>query len=235
MAELIEASKRGEDSPTHDKRNSARSMSSRALLSLLLLLASTSQTGAWDGHQRFARTAATACLAAATCLGQGAIAADRNGVKYEGPSPSGVQWYDYRTSKVDGPVAKAGSKVGLNIKGYLAGRNGWQFLDTTQNEENLIRLTIGATPCIRGLELGLTGEGPLPPMHEGDKRRLIIPSRLGYQSSEQQPLPLSEDFRRRLFSTVLNAQRSQQEKKALGDSIVGELVLDVELFRVKNR
>ena len=202
---------------------------------LLLLLASASLSCAWDGHQRLARAAATACLAAATCLSQGAVGADRNGVQYKGPSPSGIQWYDYRPSKGDSPVAKAGSKVGLNIKGYLAGRNGWQFLDTTSSEENLIRLTIGATPCIRGLELGLTGDGPLPPMHEGDKRRLVIPSRLGYLSSEQQPLPLSEDFRRRLFSTVLNAQRSQQEKKALGDSIVGELILDVELFRVKNR
>ena len=76
----------------------------------------------------------------------------------------------------------------------------------------------------------------MPPMHKGDKRRLIIPSRLGYISKDQQPIPKSEDYQRRLYSTVLNQQRSAVESRALGgDSVVGELILDVQVMRLKNK
>jgi len=64
--------------------------------------------------------------------------------------------------------------------------------------------------------------------------RLIVPSRLGYTDYNQQPVPYDEDNRRRLYSTVFNVERGSRERKALGDSIVGELVIDVYLKRLKN-
>jgi len=178
-------------------------------------------------------------LAGLTISLDGATAAERSGVQYT-KSPSGIGFYDYPQQKQRGSEeARLGSKVVLEVKGYLAGRNGWEYLDTTSSddEDDVVRLTLGSTPAIRGLELGLLGETPImPPMHRGDKRRLIIPSRLGYISKDQQPIPKSEDYQRRLYSTVLNQQRSAVESRALGgDSVVGELILDVQVVRLKNK
>ena len=154
-------------------------------------------------------------------------------------SSSGISYYDYPQNTVirssPNDVAKMGSKLAVEIKGYLAGRNGWQFIDTTSVEDGEIRLVIGKTPVIKGLEIGLIGDGnTVSPMKLGEKRRLVIPSRLGYLNLDQQPIPLDPDNKRRLYNTVFNAQRRDREKEALGDSIVGELILDVQLKRVKN-
>lgn len=184
------------------------------------------------------RRAAASLLALTISVG-GAAAAERSGVQYT-KSPSGIGFYDYPQQQQRGSEeARLGSKVVLEVKGYLAGRNGWGYLDTTasDDEDDVVRLTLGSTPAIRGLELGLLGESPImPAMHKGDKRRLIIPSRLGYISKDQQPIPKSEDSQRRLYSTVLNQQRAAVESRALGgDSVVGELVLDVQVVRLKNK
>jgi len=173
-------------------------------------------------------------------------ATERSGVRYI-KSESGIGFYDYplRDGKERGrEEARLGSKAVLEVKGYLAGRNGWNFIDTSatndvdnNNDDDVVRLTLGKTSAIKGLELGLLGDGPsMPPMHQGDKRRLVIPSRLGYTGDrDQQPVPRSDDNKRRLYSTVLNQQRSSVESKALGgDSVVGELILDVEVVRLRN-
>ena len=168
-----------------------------------------------------------------------AFAVDRSAVVQYVKSSSGISYYDYpqntviRSSPKD--VAKIGSKLAVEVKGYLAGRNGWQFIDTTSVEDGEIRLVIGKTPVIKGLEIGLIGDGnTVSPMMLGEKRRLVIPSRLGYLNLDQQPIPLDPDNKRRLYNTVFNSERRDREKKALGDSIVGELILDVQLKRVKN-
>lgn len=180
-------------------------------------------------------------------------AVERNGVRYTKAS-CGLAYYDYpstssstvssNTNDADQGVAREtavqqrGSKVSIDVKGYLAGRNGWQFIDTTAEGGEPLRLITGQSKMIRGLEMGLSGAGcdDVPPMEKGRKRRLVIPSRLGYVSAGQDeaPMPTSEDNRRRLYSTVFNRERGVREKEALGDSIVGELILDVDLRRVKN-
>lgn len=76
----------------------------------------------------------------------------------------------------------------------------------------------------------------MPAMKQGGKRRLVIPSSLGYKSRDQQPLPAEEDQLRRLFSTVFNKERILREESAFGgDSITGRVVLDVELLRLKQQ
>lgn len=146
---------------------------------------------------------------------------------------TGIEYYDY--SNGDGPSAQTGSKVSLNYKGRLAGRQGWIYDDTFESGEP-IRLVIGTTKCIRGLEIGLIGDGEdMPPMKRGSKRRLVIPSRLGYTSKDEQPIPKDFGQQQRLYGTVLNDIRGERERQALGDSITGKLVLDVELVRVNNK
>lgn len=160
------------------------------------------------------------------------IAVDRNNIKYE-KSMSGVSFYNYpNNNNENNDIAKADSKVTVDIKGYLAGRNGWEFIDTVSSDSS-IRLDMTKSKVIEGLKLGLIGTNDIPPMHRGDKRRLVIPSRLGYKTKDDEPLPIDEGSKRRLYSTVFNNERGITERKELGDSIVGEIILDVTLKRVK--
>ena len=163
-----------------------------------------------------------------------ANAISRNGITYT-TSSSGLSYYDYPGNKnANELTANKNSKVSIDIKGYLAGRNGWQFIDTIA-DDTTIRVDISNTPVIEGLKIGLIGNNnDIPPMHKGDKRRLIIPSRLGYKTMNDEPIPFNNDNKRRLYNTVFNNERGSREKEALGDSIVGEIILDVTLKRVKN-
>lgn len=117
-----------------------------------------------------------------------AVSSERNGISYQ-TSTSGLAYYDYprRDDKeVTDEIAKINSKIVIDVKGYLAGRNGWQFIDTSAYEDGSIRLVIGRTPIIKGLEIGLIGSDDIIPMKKGDKRRLVIPSRLGYTSADHE-------------------------------------------------
>ena len=154
--------------------------------------------------------------------------------KYSQSPTTGIQYYEYRLG--EGPDVKEGSKVSLNYKGRLAGRQGWIYDDTFGREP--VRLTVGTTNCIRGLEVGLVGDGQdggMPAMRRGGKRRLVIPARLGYTSTDECPVPAEFAQRQRLYGTVLNPVRGDREKEALGDSLAGKLVLDVEVLRVSSR
>lgn len=145
-------------------------------------------------------------------------------------SHTGIEYYDYRVG--DGPDVKNGDKVIFNYKGRLAGRQGWIYDDTYAAEP--VRIILGATPAIEGIEIGFIGDDKImPAMKVGGKRRLVIPSRLGYKNKEQLPIPRDFGSRQRLYSTVLNDIRESREAEALGDSLVGRLVLDVDLIRVE--
>ena len=55
----------------------------------------------------------------------------------------------------------------LTLFKYLiyTGRQGWLFDDTFKEGSEPVRMTLGTTDCIAGLEIGLAGdEGPMPPM-----------------------------------------------------------------------
>jgi hypothetical protein len=151
-------------------------------------------------------------------------------------SRNGIEYYDYIKGS-QGAEIHNGDTLLLNVRGYLAGRQGWTFIDTFNSKDGeAIRLTLGETSVIKGLELGILGDNDaMQPMKKGSKRRLLIPSRLGFQSQGQQPEPKDEGAKRRLYSTVLNNVRGDRERLALGDSIVGKLILDVEVIRMTSK
>ena len=143
-------------------------------------------------------------------------------------SSSGVEYYDYRVGE-GRPVAQ-GDRAVIDFEGRLIGRQGWVFEDTLSTGQP-VRLNTADPKVIEGLRIGLVGEEGMPAMRDGGRRRLLIPSRLGYQSRENEPLPSDFGQRQRLWSTVLNSVRGDHEREALGDALTGKLLMDVDLRR----
>mmetsp|Transcript_8289 Transcript_8289/g.8445 ORF Transcript_8289/g.8445 Transcript_8289/m.8445 type:complete len:177 (+) Transcript_8289:276-806(+) len=148
-------------------------------------------------------------------------------------SKTGIEYYDYTIG--DGKTPSMGDKISFHYKGRLAGRQGWIYDDTRVSDNGEpVRIKLGSTPCVRGVEIGIVGDGEeMPAMRAGGKRRLVIPSKLGYTDRIQLPIPSDFGQQQRLYSTVLNPVRGEREKEALGDSLTGILVLDIDLLRVK--
>ena len=89
-------------------------------------------------------------------------------------TPTGLRWADISIGA--GEAASANSRVTFDAKGRLVGKQGWIYLDTVLDDEPY-RLTMGQNEMIDGLEEGLLG------MKAGGKRRLIIPSSIGYRDT----------------------------------------------------
>ena len=141
-------------------------------------------------------------------------------------TPSGLRLADISVGA--GDAVEPNSRVTLHVKGRLVGKSGWIFLDTVQEDEPF-RLTMGRGTMIDGLEEGLLG------MRTGGTRRLVIPSNLGYRDRAHEPVPRSFGQRQRLFGTVLNDNRKQQEAIGLGEGndVAGVVALDVALLNVR--
>ncbi|EKX49453.1 FKBP-type peptidyl-prolyl cis-trans isomerase [Guillardia theta CCMP2712] len=153
-----------------------------------------------------------------------AAAADQNQLSTFQTSGTGLKFVDIRAGS--GEEVKVGDKVSFHYIGRLAGRQGKPFEDTYSDEP--VRVELGKTRVIKGLEEGLLG------MREGGKRRLLIPSSLGYHNKSEEPIPRSFGNRQRLYSTVLNKIRTERERKALGQDIAGVVLMDVEVTRVRS-
>lgn len=139
---------------------------------------------------------------------------------------TGLRWADISTGS--GEAVGPASRVTFNVKGRLVGKQGWVFLDTVQEDEPY-RLSMGRGEMIDGLEEGLLG------MRAGGQRRLVVPSSIGYQDRQRQPVPRSFGQRQRLYTTVLNENRKSQEAVGLGDGndVAGVVALDVEVVTVR--
>lgn len=141
-------------------------------------------------------------------------------------TPTGLRWADISIGA--GEAVSTNSRVTFDAKGRLVGKQGWIYLDTVLDDEPY-RLTMGKNEMIDGLEEGLLG------MKAGGKRRLIIPSSMGYRDKTRAPIPRSFGQQQRLFGTVLNENRRQQEASGLGDGndVAGIVALDVALISVR--
>ncbi|GBF90284.1 FKBP-type peptidyl-prolyl cis-trans isomerase [Raphidocelis subcapitata] len=127
-------------------------------------------------RRRDALAAAAAAAAAAASLRAApeARAADQCELT---SSPSGLQFCDLVVGEGKSPVA--GALVRAHYTGRLAS-NGKVF-DSSYTRGRPLTFKVGAREVIRGWDLGILGDGEgVPPMKEGGKRLLVIPSDLGY-------------------------------------------------------
>lgn len=140
---------------------------------------------------------------------------------------SGLQYSDFKLGS--GPAVQSDSRVTFHVVGRLVGRQGWVFENSAKVDDEPYRLQMGQSAMIAGLEEGLLG------MAEGGIRRLIIPSPLGYQDRDTEPIPREIGQRQRLYTTVLNQVRLRQESKGLGagNDVAGVVLLDVQLLSVR--
>ena len=101
-------------------------------------------------------------------------------------------------------------------------------MDTQAAGEGPFRLDLGTGTVVKGLEEGLIGMKP------GGRRRVVVPSAVGYTSRQLEPIPRDFGSRQRLFTTVMNNVRIESEREALGEDLAGVVVFDVELLRIRN-
>jgi len=142
-------------------------------------------------------------------------------------TPSGLKYSDFKVGA--GPAVGRDSRVTIHVVGRLVGRQGWVFENSQKDDDEPYRLQMGANSMIAGLEEGLLG------MNEGGIRRMVIPSPIGYVDREHEPIPRDVGQRQRLYTTVLNQVRLQQEARGLGDGndVAGVVLLDVKLLGVR--
>ena len=141
---------------------------------------------------------------------------------------SGVRVADILIGSPGSEVVSPLSKVNVHITGRLLGKQGWIFEDSQSAGEDPFRLDLGTGTVIKGLEEGLQG------MKVGGRRRIVIPSGVGYTSRSLEPIPRDFGNRQRLYTTVMNAVRIEREQQALGADLAGVVVMDVELLRFRN-
>ena len=84
-------------------------------------------------------------------------------------TPSGLQYVDLVTG--DGKVAKSGDKAVVHYTGWL--QDGTKF-DSSKDRNQPFQFSLGGGQVIKGWDEGVVG------MNIGGKRKLIIPSELGY-------------------------------------------------------
>lgn len=142
---------------------------------------------------------------------------------------SGVQVADIMEGNGTGDsVVTSTSKVNVHLLGRLLGKQGWIFENSQAAGEDPFRLDLGTGTIIPGLEEGLLGMKP------GGRRRIVIPSAVGYTSRSLEPIPREFSNKQRLYTTVMNSERIERERQALGTDLAGVVVFDVELLRFRN-
>jgi peptidylprolyl isomerase len=94
--------------------------------------------------------------------------------------PNGLKYCETKVG--EGPEPVPGSMIRAHYTGRLVS-NGRVF-DSSYERGRPLQFKIGAGEVIRGWDLGILGSKSdgVPPMKEGGKRKLIIPSNLGYGS-----------------------------------------------------
>lgn len=144
---------------------------------------------------------------------------------------TGLQVADILVGGKEARKLTESSKFKIHYTGRLVGKQGWFFENTYKSDEP-IRLDFTKDPIVPGLRQGILGIGGLEPMRVGGRRRIVVPSSIGYLDTTVKPVPSDLGSRRRLYSTVMNPTRVQQERAALGGDLAGVVLFDVELMRI---
>ena len=140
--------------------------------------------------------------------------------------PSGVMVADVLVGTSPETV-QDNSKVNIHILGRLLGKQGWSFMNTQASGEDPFRLELGTHTVVPGLEEGLIG------MKVGGRRRIVVPSSVGYLTKDLQPIPRDFGNRQRLYTTVMNNVRIEREREGLGQDLAGVVVFDIDLIRIR--
>lgn len=89
--------------------------------------------------------------------------------------PNGIRYYEERVG--GGATPRTGDLVVIDLKGSIKD-NGEVFVDTFGGEKKPLALVMGSRPYTRGMCEGI--EYVLKTMKAGGKRRVIVPSNLGF-------------------------------------------------------
>lgn len=168
-------------------------------------------------------------LISASCLmllqpeesGARVVVADRNAGEQVIKTTSGLQYYDFVTTEgSDGSgnamqrVVSPGDMVRIEYTlGSTGARNGWR-IDTGE-----LNFRVGDGVVVKGLEEGVVG------MKQGGRRRLLIPSTLGYVTNKEQPIPKGFAEFQRFKNLYLNPDRPYKP----------DVVFDVTMLKIRWR
>ena len=127
-----------------------------------------------------------AALAGALLLLPGATAQDKKEPKVV-TTGSGLKYQDLKVGT--GATAKKGDNVEVHYTGWLddKGKKGKKF-DSSLDRGKPFKFDLGAGDVIKGWDEGVAG------MKVGGKRRLLIPSKLGYGKKGRGPIPANADL-----------------------------------------
>ena len=173
----------------------------------------------------------TTAAAAVTTLAESAAAEEQQRLRFWEDSTSGLRVADILVGPSVGQSVKEDSQIKIHYKGRLVGKQGW-FFENTYQSDSPVRLDLARDPIVEGLRRGLLGGNGLEPMRVGGRRRIVVPSEIGYVDTAVRPIPSDLGSRRRLYSTVMNPTRIQRERQELGEDLAGVVLFDVELLRM---
>lgn len=129
---------------------------------------------------------------------------------------SGLQYYDFIKPSEEMPQVTESSTVVIHYTlGTTGARNGWR-IDSSYDRDPLT-FKLGRGEVIKGLEEGVLG------MRKGGKRRLVIPSSLGYLNARDRPVPPGFAEFQRFKNIYLNTDRPYKP----------DVVMDVTVVRLR--
>lgn len=128
---------------------------------------------------------------------------------------SGLRYYDFITPGAEAALVTEGKRVTVHYTlGTTGARNGWR-IDSSFGRDPL-SFTVGGGEVVRGLDEGVLG------MRAGGRRRVVIPSALGYRTKHDMPVVMGFAEWQRFKNIYLNPDRQYKP----------DLVMDVTLVKV---
>ncbi|CDF77459.1 unnamed protein product [Chondrus crispus] len=129
---------------------------------------------------------------------------------------SGLSYYDFITADGDARPVTEGTRVSVHYTlGTTGARNGWK-IDSSYDRDPLT-FTVGRGEVVQGLDEGVLGMG------KGGKRRVVIPSKLGYRTKDDRPVVMGFAEYQRFKNIYLNPDRPYKP----------DLVIDVTVVKVR--
>ena len=138
------------------------------------MLTPAARVAAWRVASRRAVVAGGLGALSTRAASRAAAAAEPQKLTFQ-ETPSGVRIADIDIGTKGEAVVESESRVTVNLVGRLAGKQGWVFEDSKKDDDPY-RLQLGKGKVVAGLEEGLQG------MRVGGRRRIVVPSSLGYQN-----------------------------------------------------